>query len=78
MGSVWNLIPGRGEKFFPAPYVQPSLGPVQWETGVKQPEHKKDYSPLSSAEVKKWSCTAAPPPHLYGVDRGQLYLFVSS
>jgi hypothetical protein len=47
-------------------------------TGVKQPEHEKDYSPLSSAEVNKWSYTVAPPPQsLYGVDRGKfnfLYL----
>jgi hypothetical protein len=48
-------------------------------TGLKQPEHEKDYSPLSSAEVNKWSYTAAPPSPkcVYGVDRGNftfLYL----
>jgi len=38
-------------------------------TWVKQPEHEKDYSLLSSGEVNKWSYNAAPL-YLYGVDRG--------
>jgi hypothetical protein len=42
--------------------VEPTQPPIQWIPGVKRPGFEPDYSPPTSAEVKKmWIYTSTPP-----------------
>jgi hypothetical protein len=51
----------------------PTQPPIQWvpgalSLGIKQPGHKADCSPPSSAKVKNvWSYTSTPPICLHGM-----------
>jgi hypothetical protein len=56
------------------PTLKPTQPPIQWEMGilslgVKQPGHKVNHTPPSSAKVKlECSHTSTPPVWLHGID----------
>jgi hypothetical protein len=78
-------FPGWNKMFYPVSKsfrlaMGPTQSPVQWvqgafSPGVKRQEGAFDQSPLSSAEVKKWSYTQIPK-HIFVVcTKTTLFLF---
>jgi hypothetical protein len=66
VGSIIFSSPRRPDRF----WGPPAQSPIQWvpealSPGVKQPEREADYSPPTSAEVKKARIYTSTPPYAF-------------